>query len=155
FYREKIELPFFEYHLKGKGKFQHPKAWVFETGANQWQKHDAWPPRDARPITLYFQARGRLGSAPPSEADGKDAHDEYLSDPARPVPFHDKIAIGMSADYMVGDQRFASRRPDVLSYETEVLPQDMTLAGPIQANLQVSTTGTDSDWIVKLIDVYP
>jgi uncharacterized protein len=155
FYREKIELPFFEFHLKGKGKFSHPEAWVFETGTNLWRKHDAWPPKDARARKLYFQAGGKLGFQPPAETEPQSARDEYLSDPAKPVPFHDKIAIGMSADYMTADQRFASRRPDVLCYETEVLEEDLTTAGPIQAELHVSTSGTDSDWIVKVIDVYP
>jgi putative CocE/NonD family hydrolase len=153
FYREQIELPFFEYHLKGKGTFKHPEAWVFETGTNQWRKHDAWPPKDARPKSLCCQAGGRLAFDPPSSAG--DAHDEYVSDPARPVPHIDGIHIGMAAEYMVADQRFASRRPDVLVYETEVLPEDVTIAGAIQAELFVSTTGTDSDWVVKLIDVYP
>jgi putative CocE/NonD family hydrolase len=154
FYREQIELPFFEFHLKGKGTFKHPEAWVFETGTNQWRKHDAWPPRDARPKALYLHGGGRLAfdTLPASD---REAHDEYLSDPAKPVPFLEKIAIGMSAEYMVADQRFAARRPDVLVYETEILENDVTIAGPIQADLYVSTTGTDSDWIVKLIDVYP
>ncbi|HEV3204629.1 MAG TPA: CocE/NonD family hydrolase [Gemmataceae bacterium] len=155
FYREKIELPFFEFHLKGKGKYTHPEAWVFETGTNLWRKHDAWPPKDARAKTLYFQAGGKLGFHPPPESEPQSARDEYLSDPAKPVPFHEKIAIGMSADYMTADQRFAARRPDVLCYETEVLEEDITIVGPIHAELHVSTSGTDSDWIVKVIDVYP
>jgi len=155
FYREKIELPFFEFHLKGKGKFTHPEAWVFETGTNQWRQHDAWPPRNVQAKKLYLHERGKLGFSPPGEAEAKDAYDEYISDPAKPVPFHEKIAIGMSSEYMTADQRFAARRPDVLVYQTEVLEADVTIAGPIQAGLHVSTSGTDSDWIVKLIDVYP
>jgi hypothetical protein len=155
FYREKIELPFFEFHLKDKGEFKHPEAWVFETGTNQWRRHDAWPPKDAQAKTLYFHAGGRLAFEPPAESEARDAFDEYLSDPAKPVPFLDKIAIGMLSEYMVADQRFAARRPDVLVYETDVLPEDVTVAGPVQADLLVSTTGTDSDWVVKLIDVYP
>jgi putative CocE/NonD family hydrolase len=155
FYREHIELPFFEYHLKGKGENRHPEAWVFETGTDQWRKHDAWPPKRARPQTLYFQAGGRL--APPAPPDGRpeECHDEYVSDPARPVPFQEKIDIGMSADYMTADQRFAGRRPDVLVYQTPPLDDDVTVAGPIEVDLHVSTTGTDSDWAAKLIDVYP
>jgi putative CocE/NonD family hydrolase len=153
FYRTKIELPFFDYHLKGKGVFKHPEAWVFETGTNQWKMYDAWPPKTVQPKTLYFRAGGKLAFEPSSES--TPAHDEYLSDPAKPVPFIDKIGVGMLAEYMVSDQRFAARRPDVLVYETEPLAEDFTLAGPIQVELHVATTGTDADWIVKVIDVYP
>lgn len=158
YYREKIEFPFFEYHLKGKGKgkgkFETPAAWVFETGRNQWRTHDAWPPKAAKEVPFFFRAGGKLANEAPAE-DGDSASEEYLSDPAKPVPYFDKVTIGMSPDYMVGDQRFAGRRPDVLVYETEPLAEDVTLAGPIRADLRVSTTGTDSDWIVKVIDVYP
>jgi putative CocE/NonD family hydrolase len=152
YFREHIELPFFEYHLKGVGDAKHPKAWVFETGTNRWRKFDAWPPTCEKKA-LYFQPNGRLSFDPPSRAG--EAYDEYVSDPAKPVPYYDKIGIGMDTRYMTADQRFAARRPDVLVYESEVLEQDVTLAGPIVADLVVSTTGTDSDWIVKLIDVYP
>jgi putative CocE/NonD family hydrolase len=156
FYREHIELPFFERRLKDKSyNSVQPEAWVFETGANVWRKHDTWPPKNAKPKSLYFQAAGKLSENRPSEAKREDAYDEYLSDPAKPVPFIDKIAIGMSAEYMTADQRFAARRPDVLVYETDVLENDVTIAGPILPNLHVSTSGTDSDWIVKVIDVYP
>jgi putative CocE/NonD family hydrolase len=155
FYREHIELPFFEHYLKDKGENKLPKAWVFETGTNQWRKHDAWPPKDSKPKAFYLHADGRLGAEPPPEGGAEDLHDEYVSDPAKPVPFQDAIAIGMSPGYMVADQRFAGRRTDVLVYQTEALEDDVTIAGPIQADLFVSTTGTDSDWVVKLIDVYP
>jgi hypothetical protein len=154
-YREQIEFPFFEFHLKGKGMLEHPEAWVFETGANEWRQHDAWPPKNVRAQSVYLHARGRLGSEPPSDSAASHAHDEYVSDPAKPVPYIEKITIGMAPDYMIADQRFAARRPDVLVYETEPLPRDLTLAGPIQVELFVATSGTDSDWIVKLIDVYP
>jgi putative CocE/NonD family hydrolase len=152
YYRETIELPFFEYHLKGVGDGKHPKAWAFETGTNQWRKFDAWPPNGEKKA-LYFHANGRLSFDPPSRAG--EACDEYLSDPAKPVPYYDRIGIGMDQRYMTADQRFAARRPDVLVYESDVLDQDVTIAGPIVADLVVSTSGTDSDWIVKLIDVYP
>jgi putative CocE/NonD family hydrolase len=154
YYRENIELPFFEFHLKGKGPLKHPEAWVFQTGINQWQRYTAWPPKQARPKSLYLSADGRLGFDPARGADAA-AYDEYVSDPARPVPFLSKIAVNMATEYMVDDQRHAARRPDVLVYQTAPLDEDFTLAGPIQAELQVSTSGTDSDWIVKLIDVYP
>ncbi len=155
FYREKIELPFFEFHLKGIGPWQQPEAWVFETGTNDWRQYETWPPKNARAKSLYFHAGGRLSFDPPGDDDDEGEFDEYVSDPAKPVPFLSEIAIGMSPEYMVDDQRHAARRPDVLVYQSDVLEEDITLAGPIQAALHVSTTGTDSDWIVKLIDVYP
>jgi putative CocE/NonD family hydrolase len=155
YYREQIELPFFEHYLKGKGDSRNPKAWVFETGTNQWRRHDAWPPRDAKPRALYFQAGGRLAAEAPPDGKSEECCDEYVSDPARPVPFQERIDIGMSAEYMTADQRFAARRTDVLVYQTPPLEEDMTIAGPIDVDLHVSTTGTDSDWVVKLIDVYP
>ena len=152
FYREKIELPFFEFQLKGKGDFKPPEAWVFETGTNQWRRHERWPPAGAKHHPLYFRAAGRASFESP---DDELAYDEYLSDPDRPVPFIDQITNAMAAEYMIADQRFAARRPDVLVYQTDVLEEDVTIAGPLRAELQVSTSGTDSDWIVKLIDVYP
>jgi hypothetical protein len=153
FYREKIELPFFEFHLKGKGNLKQPEAWVFETGRNQWRQHEVWPPKNSRPQSLYLHAGGKLNSDTPSEKG--DSFDEYVSDPAKPVPFMEKVVIGMDYEYMTADQRFAGRRPDVLVYETGKLDRDVTIAGPIEIELHVSTTGTDSDWIVKVIDVYP
>jgi putative CocE/NonD family hydrolase len=155
FYREQIELPFFEYHLKGKGEMKHPQAWMFETGTNVWRKYDTWPPKTAKAKSLYFQAGGKLGFAPPGDSKSEDGNDEYISDPAKPVPFIVRTDIGMAQEYMTADQRFAGRRPDVLVYQTPMLEEDVTVAGAIDVELFVSTTGTDSDWIVKLIDVYP
>jgi putative CocE/NonD family hydrolase len=152
-YRDAVEFPFFEHHLKGAPDPELPEALVFETGRNAWRRHETWPPRGVAPRTLYLQADGALGFDPPSSA--QRAFDEYVSDPARPVPFVDGVEIGMTGDYMVADQRFASRRPDVLVYRTEPLDEDLTIAGPIPVELYVSTTGTDSDFVVKLIDVYP
>jgi uncharacterized protein len=154
FFREKIEFPFFQYYLKGKGQLEHPKAWVFETGRNQWHRHETWPPRQSRPKSLYLNARGRLSFESPIDS-GPETYDEYPSDPAKPVPYTDTIAIQYPRTFMIEDQRFAARRPDVLVYETDVLKQDVTFVGPVEAALQVATSGTDSDWIVKLIDVYP
>jgi hypothetical protein len=153
FYRERIELPFFSAHLKGRGEASLPEAYVFETGTNVWRRHETWPPRDLAQRALYFHENGRLAFDPP--ADAGDAFDEFVSDPARPVPYIANIAIGMTREYMVDDQRFASRRPDVLVYRTDVLAEDVTVAGPVLPRLTVSTTGTDADWVVKLIDVYP
>ena len=157
FYQQEIELPFFERNLKGKGGPDSPEAWVFMTGKNEWRKWDAWPPKIAKPTSLYLQPKGRLGfEPPPAQSTPPQAEfEEYVSDPAKPVPFLGEIAIDMKREYMVADQRFASRRPDVITFVTEPLETDVTLAGPIQANIDVSTSGTDSDWVVKLVDVYP
>ena len=151
FYRDNIEFPFFSHYLKGRGNPKLPEAYVFETGRNVWHKEDAWPPRNARPVSLYFHADGKLSfDAPPD-----DAFDEYVSDPSKPVPYISGQAPGMKPEYMIGDQRFAATRPDVLVYETDPLPSDITVAGPLTPSLFVSTSGTDSDFVVKLIDVYP
>ena len=151
-YREQIELPFFDFHLKGKGTNKHPKAWVFETGTNNWRKFSTWPP-EGQSTSLVFADAGRLLMK--KDSVGKPGFDEFVSDPARPVPFINKTTLGMSSEYMTGDQRFAATRPDVLVYQTPKLESDVTIAGPIEVELFVSTTGTDADWVVKLIDVYP
>jgi uncharacterized protein len=152
YFREKIELPFFVKHLKGKGDAPYPKAWVFETGTGQWQRFDAWPPKGATEKTLYLNAGGKLSfETGPATA----PFEEYVSDPAKPVPVIGEIGQGMASDYMTHDQRFASTRPDVLVYQTEVLDRDITIAGPVTPSLQLSTSGTDSDFVVKLIDVFP
>ena len=148
-------MPFFEFYLKGKGPLKHPKAWVFQTGTNRWRQFAAWPPKEARPKAIFLRAGGRLAFDPPADAKPEACYDEYVSDPAKPVPYLNKIAIGMSPEYMVEDQRFAATRPDVLVYQTEALEEDLAVAGPIQVELHVATSGTDADWIVKLIDVYP
>lgn len=158
FFREKIEFPFFERHLKGKTDGEPlPEALVFETGRNQWRRHDAWPPKEMTPKPAYLLAGGVLGFEPPTAGSsaGDPGFDEFVSDPFRPVPFVDDVVIGMVREYMVADQRFASKRPDVLVYQTPILEEDLTLAGPVKVSLQVSTTGTDADWVVKLVDVYP
>ena len=151
FFRANIQFPFFEYYLKGKGGAL-PEAYVFETGTNVWRKYDMWPPPDAQPKTLYLRAGGRLSFEAPAANEGAD---EYVSDPARPVPFINYIATAVPQRYMVDDQRFAARRPDVLVYQTDPLDEDVTIAGPISPKLKVASTGTDSDFVVKLIDVYP
>ena len=155
YYREQIEFPFFEFHLKGEGKPTHPEAWVFETGTNVWRKYESWPPKNFVSKSYYFQSAGRLSSESPTETDKNAGFDEYLSDPAKPVPYLEKTTIGMAPEYMTADQRHASRRPDVLVYQTEIFEEDRIIGGPIEVELNVSTSGTDSDWVVKLIDVYP
>ncbi|MGI8733640.1 MAG: CocE/NonD family hydrolase [Pyrinomonadaceae bacterium] len=152
YYREYVELPFFNCVLKDRCGEKLPEALVFETGSNQWRRYKHWPPAGTE-RALYLGAGGRLSfEAPKSHS---SAFDEYMSDPQRPVPFINGIAIGMTREYMVEDQRFASRRPDVLVYQSEPLAQNVTLGGPVTATLFVSTSGTDADYVVKLIDVFP
>ncbi len=150
-YRENVEWPFFRHHLKGEKNPDLPEATVFETGANRWRQFDHWPPAEAQARTLYIGEDGALGWSPPKT----EGFDQYISDPKHPVPFTEVISKGMTREYMTADQRFASRRPDVVTYQTEVLDEDVTLVGPIEAHLWVSTTGSASDWVVKVIDVLP
>jgi putative CocE/NonD family hydrolase len=126
---------------------------MFLTGINEWRRFDVWPPKGATPMNLYFQAKGKLTTDTPG--DSQNVFDEYLSDPSRPVPFVGYIVEGMTGDYMTEDQRFAAERPDVLVYQTAVLEDDLTIAGPVKVNLNVSTSGTDADFVVTVIDVYP
>ncbi len=153
FYREKIELPFFRHFLKDEPWETLPEAYVFETGVNQWRTFEHWPPTTAEPVRFYLDQGGRMTQQRPAALG--EAFDEYVSDPAKPVPSSQDIATGMPRNYMTDDQRFAARRPDVLVYQTDVLDAELTLAGPVVADLWVSTSGTASDWIVKLIDVFP
>jgi len=153
FYRKNILFPFFEHYLKGATDAKLPKAYVFETGTNVWRRYSAWPPKNAGARTLYLHANGGLSFDPPG--DKGTSSDEYVSDPAKPVPFVNYTAQNVPQEYMVSDQRFAASRPDVLVYETPVLENDVTIVGPVSPHLFVSTSGTDSDWDVKLIDVYP
>jgi putative CocE/NonD family hydrolase len=149
-----LMLAFFKHHLKGGPAPPLPEALVFETGANRWRELAAWPPREAVDAALYLGPGGAL--ARDAAPGGEPAFDEFVSDPARPVPYtQDPQTIYWSADYMAEDQRFAARRPDVLVYQTPPLEHDVTIAGPIEAELYVSTTGTDADWVVKLVDVSP
>jgi putative CocE/NonD family hydrolase len=153
YYREKIELPFFRHYLKGDKTYTATEAHIFETGTLHWRRFDAWPPKQVTPRTLYFKAGGALSFDAPK--DKAPAFDEYISDPAKPVPFTNDPSTTYPKAYPIEDQRFVSSRTDVLVYQTEPLEEDLTLAGPLKATLHVSTTGTDSDWVVKLIDVYP
>jgi hypothetical protein len=152
YFRAGVQFPFFEHYLKGKKDGAQPAAVVFETGTNVWRSFDEWPPKDAKAKTLYFRAGGKLSFDPPEDTAGVD---EYVSDPNHPVPFVGYTTDTVPQRYMVDDQRFASYRPDVLVYETEPLEEDVTIAGPISPKLKVASSGTDSDFDVKLIDVYP
>jgi uncharacterized protein len=160
YFRDNIEAPWFAYWLKGKGTGKFPEARTFETGSNRWQSYESWPPRtgvNAR--NLYLSAAGRLSFDAPS-AGAPEASDSYVSDPARPVPYRNR-PVGPTygragwGTWLLEDQRFVHMRPDVLSWETDTLPADVEIAGDIVARLFASTTGSDADWIVKLIDVYP
>jgi uncharacterized protein len=166
YFQKKIIFPFFEKNLRpssandAKASGAKPaepfaEAHVFETGTNIWRQYPQWPPAEAKTKTLYFAAAGKLSWANTDLQSGAASFDEYVSDPAKPVPFIAYTATEVPQEYMVGDQRFASTRTDVLTYSTDVLEEDVTIAGPIKPKLFVSTSGTDSDWVVKLIDVYP
>jgi putative CocE/NonD family hydrolase len=153
-FRKTILFPFFEQHLKGVANKDVAEVHAFETGSNVWRNYTAWPPQGAQLRELYFGAHGTLSWQPPG-ATGGPAYDEYTSDPDKPVPYIGYPATGVPQEYMVSDQRFASTRPDVLTYRSAPLEEDVTLVGPVMPKLFVSTTGTDADWVVKLIDVYP
>jgi putative CocE/NonD family hydrolase len=152
FFRENIELPFFNYYLKGKGTMDLPEAYIFVTGSNEWHKFETWPPKNTTEKTLYLQQNGKITFSAPTYS---DSFDQYVSDPAAPVPYQDGIQARRTREYMIDDQRFASRRPDVKTYQTEALTEDITLTGPLMADLFTSTSGTDADFVVKLIDVFP
>jgi len=153
FYQETIEARFFKHHLiNNKLPLNLPEATLFNTGTNQWRQFDTYPPKNIKSKPLYFHPNGELNFEAPV---ADDSFDEFLSDPAHPVPYSAKINDDVIRSYMVEDQRFASQRPDVLSYQTESLTEELTLAGSSLAMLKVAVTGTDADWIVKIIDVYP
>jgi putative CocE/NonD family hydrolase len=162
YFRQNIEAPWFAYWLKDKGSLPLKEAMLFQTGSNNWVQFDSWPPREAQTRNLYFHANGKLSFDAP-QTDSEDASDSYVSDPAHPVPYrHRPIDMTYPEDHpgswytwLVQDQRFVDERPDVLTWQTEDLTEDVTLAGQVTAKLFASTTGSDSDWIVKLIDVYP
>ncbi len=153
-YRDDIEFKFFSHYLKGTEMDVAPVN-TFETGVNQWKTYKTWPPKEAEEKQLYLLPGGKLSFIAPTSA--KDTFDEFVSDPANPVPFvaDRNETMDMQREYMTADQRFLKDRKDVLSYQSDVLDKDITIAGNIWANLKVSTTGTDADWIVKVLDVYP
>lgn len=151
-YRENIELPFFNYFLKDKGDISHIKeVLLFDTGANRWQEFSGYNPPETKPLRLYLADEGKLSFKMPE----KQGHEEYISDPMNPVPYTQKISFNYPRDFMTEDQRFAATRPDVLVFQTEPLQEDITIVGDIKPELFISSSGTDSDFIVKLIDVFP
>ncbi len=158
-FRREVEAPFFAYYLKDRGPLTLPEALAFEGGSNRWRRFDAWPPREATLRNLYFLEGGRLGFAAPTAI--ANAFDEYVSDPAHPVPYRPRpVQVTYSQGSQWGiwqamDQRFVEGRPDVLAWATEPLTEDVVIAGDLSARLFASTTGSDADWVVKLIDVHP
>jgi uncharacterized protein len=147
-----LEKHFFDIYLKGEGIPDIPEATIFVTGSNEWRSYKEWPPKNVTEKNLFLQPEGAVSFSAPPE---KTSFDEYLADPMKPVPYANIVGVNRTAEYMTDDQRFASRRPDVMVYKTDVLEEDMTFTGPLTADLFVSTTGTDADWVVKLIDVFP
>ncbi|HLO67992.1 MAG TPA: CocE/NonD family hydrolase [Holophaga sp.] len=150
-FQERVEAPFFLHHLKGAPDPGLPRAWAFRTGANTWHAFEAWPPPGAAERPLYLREAGALSWDPP-RAPGSDT---FVSDPDHPVPYTGGTELDVSPGFMAGDQRFAAWRPDVLTYATPPLEADLTVAGPVRVHLQTSTTGTDGDWVVKIIDRHP
>jgi putative CocE/NonD family hydrolase len=151
-FRKEVQLPFFAHYLKGAPDPNLPPAYVFETGTNQWRQYNEWPPAKTIAGRIYFREGKKLSFQAPSAL---ETFDEYTSDPAQPVPYMSKPDVGPDRAYMDGDQRFIESRADVVSYVSDPLPADFTIAGPVSPSLVVSTTGTDSDFVVKLIDMYP
>jgi putative CocE/NonD family hydrolase len=162
YFRQKIEAPWFAFWLKDKGALPLKEALLFQTGSDTWTSFDSWPPRQAKTRSLYFHEGGKLSFDAP-QTDSADAADTYVSDPAHPVPYrHRPVDMTYPNDHpgdwytwLVQDQRFVDDRPDVLTWQTDELAADITLAGQVTGRIYASTTGSDSDWIVKLIDVYP
>jgi uncharacterized protein len=152
YFRERIQRPWFAHYLHGTGDGKFPKAWVFESGENEWHTFDAWPPKTAQPRSIYLRERGALSFDPPKTA----GFESFVSDPAHPIPYMPRPIDGTRwHGWLLEDQRFVDHRPDVLTWETPPLADDVTIVGDVAAHLCASTTGTDADWVVKLIDVYP
>jgi len=152
YYKENIELPFFNYYLKDKGNFKPTEAHIFITGSNQWKQFETWPPKNVSTKKMYLQDNGKITF---DKSNNSTTFDEYVADPNNPVPYQGGVLENRTREYMVDDQRFASTRPDVMVYQTDILTEDITITGPVINHLFVSSTGTDADYVVKLIDVYP
>jgi len=152
YFNDQVLLPFFRQYLKDAGDAKLPSALIFETGTNVWRRYETWPPKNTQTKTLFLQSGGTLAFEPANE---KPGYDEYVSDPGHPIPFVETQSTSVPQTYMDADQRFASKRPDVEVYQTEPLEEDITVTGSVSPKLWVSSSGTDSDFVVKLIDVYP
>jgi uncharacterized protein len=154
YFQKEIEAKFFNYYLKDEGSINDlPEATIFETGTNKWTSYESWPPKNVSLRDFYLQSNGNLGYAKPTNT--TDNFTEWISDPSKPVPYTEDVHEDRTREYMTDDQRFAARRPDVLVFQTGVLNEDMTVTGAIDAFLHFSTTGTDADLVVKIIDVFP
>jgi putative CocE/NonD family hydrolase len=156
YFREQIQSPWFAYWLKDEGELDLPEVTAFQTGSNLWQEFERWPPRETTPRSLYLHADGALSFEPPAER-GEAAFDSYVSDPDHPVPYRPRPINRREGwpEWQLADQRFVDHRPDVLSWESEPLEEDLVVTGDIVARLFASTSGEDCDWVVKLIDVFP
>ncbi len=159
YYQKEVEMPFFEFYLKDKGTMDLAEALIFETGSNKWTRYPAWPPKDAKPTKYFFQAGGGLSTTRPAgisdNSTPEQLYDEYVSDPNKPVPYTEDVHLQRTREYMTDDQRFAARRPDVVVYQTPVLTAPLTVTGTVMADLWVSISTSDADFVVKLIDVFP
>jgi putative CocE/NonD family hydrolase len=152
-YQKNIEIPFFNYYLEGKGDISNIKeANIFFSGANKWESFDQWPPKNTVTRAIYLQPAGKLAWQQPI---AEESYTKYISDPAKPVPYTEDVHFGRTKEYMTDDQRFASRRPDVSVFQTDILDKDLKVAGPVIADLFTSISTTDADFVVKIIDVFP
>lgn len=153
YFIKNVEVPFFEYYLNGKGSLDQVKeATIFVSGENKWHQFDQWPPKNISSSNLYLQQNSNLAFSKPTATNN---FDEYVSDPTKPVPYTENVGSARTTEYMTDDQRFAARRPDVLVYQTDILQNNVTVTGPVLADLFVSLSTTDADFVVKLIDVFP
>ena len=153
-FRANVQRPWLAHWLHGTGDGRFPEAWAFETGANAWRTLEAWPPKGTVPRNIYLRENGSLSFDPPPS--GSASYDAFTSDPAHPVPYMPRpVTDDGWRNWLQQDQRFVDGRPDVLTWQSEPLTEDLTIAGDVTAHLFASTTGTDADWVVKLIDVYP
>jgi putative CocE/NonD family hydrolase len=153
YFQNNIEIPFFNYHLKGKGNIDKlAEASIFFTGENSWRSLSTWPPKEMTPTPIYFNDNATLSF---NRSTSQNSSTNYVSDPSKPVPFTEDVLDGRTSEYMTDDQRFASRRTDVITFKTGVLENDLTLAGTVIADLKVAISTTDADFVVKVIDVFP
>ncbi len=153
YYQQTMEVPFFNYHLKGKGSLSDiSEANIFFTGENKWRLYNEWPSKTVKAVDLYFNEKGNLSYTTPIN---ENSSSTYISDPQHPVPYTEDVHLRRTREYMTDDQRFASRRTDVLTFSTEILTEDLTLGGVLQADLKVALSTSDADFVVKLIDVFP
>ncbi|HEY2349748.1 MAG TPA: CocE/NonD family hydrolase, partial [Puia sp.] len=151
-YQNDMIIPFFNHYLKGKNDPALPGATIFFTGENKWRRFDSWPSGQVRAEKVYLRDQNKISSKVPAD---EMAYDEYISDPAHPVPYTEAVHFNRTREYMTDDQRFAYRRPDVLSYQSNILKEDFTIGGSVLADLQTSISTTDADFVVKIIDVFP